>query len=440
MLGTPETCLDTATKLKRIAWLSAGDPDKRFECLMHLFNETSLAACFHGLDGSKAVGVDGVTKAQYGEDLEANLEDLLERMKRMAYRPGPVRQTEVPKEGKPGATRPLGISGVEDKMVQSMMRKVLESLYEPLFLDCSYGFRPGRGCHDAIQALRTHLYRHEVEVVLDVDLANFFGTIDHQRLVEILRKKIADERLIRYLIRMFKAGVLADGELSVSDEGVAQGSICSPILANVFAHHEVIDTWFEETVKRHCKGRVELFRYADDAVICCRYASDATRIKTALGKRLRKYHLQLNEDKTHLVRFSKRGERRGEKAGVFDFLGFTFYLGRSRRGGIIPKLKTIGKRLRNKLKRVAEWARRVRNVLPLKQIWALFRAKLRGHLEYYGVSFNGKALNTFVYQATRILFRHLNRRSQRKSFNWEQFARFQKAHPLPPVRIRHALY
>ena len=439
MLGSAETCLDTDTKLKRIAWLSANDPHKRFDSLMHHFNEASLAACFHELDGTKAVGIDEVTKAQYGEHLDANLQDLVARMKRMAYRPQPIRQALIPKEGQAGATRPLGISALEDKIVQKMMQKVLESIYEPLFLDCSYGFRPGRGCHDAIKALNQHLFHHDVEIVIDVDLANFFGTIDQQLLVDMLREKIADERLIRYLIRMFKAGVLADGELKLSDEGVVQGSICSPVLANVFAHY-VIDTWFEDTVKYHCKGRVVLYRYADDAVICCQYAQDAIRIREALGKRLAKYHLQLNEQKTRLVAFSKQSQRRSHPQGAFDFLGFTFYWGRSRRGVIIPKLKTSGKRLRAKLKRVGEWAKRVRNVLPLKQIWALFRAKLRGHIQYYGVSHNGKALNEFVYQATRIMFRHLNRRSQRKSFTWEQFDRFRAVHPLPPVKIRHALY
>lgn len=438
-MGSPETCTMTETKLKRIAWLSASDPDKRFDSLIHHFNEQSLAACFDELDGTKAVGIDGITKAQYGENLDENLHDLVERMKRMAYRPQPIRQALIPKEGQPGATRELGISIVEDKIVQKMMQKVLESIYEPLFLDCSYGFRPGRGCHDAIKALYQHLYRHDVQIILDVDLANFFGTIDQQQLVERLREKIGDERLIRYLIRMFKAGMLSDGELVVSEEGLVQGSICSPVLANVFAHY-VIDRWFETTVKQHCRGRVALFRYADDAVIGCQYAQDAERIKAALSKRLAKYGLALNEQKTQLVRFSKQGKRHGEKTGSFDFLGFTFYLGRSRRGFIIPKLKTSGKRQRGKLKQLGEWARRVRNALPLKQIWALFQAKLRGHIQYYGVSSNYRALERFIYRAERILFRHLNRRSQRRSFNWEQFERFRNVFPLPAPVIHHALY
>jgi RNA-directed DNA polymerase len=438
-MGPTETCSMTNTKLTRIAWLSACDLGKRFDNLMHHFNETSLAACYHALDGNKAVGMDGVTKAQYGEHLQENLQDLVERMKRMAYRPMPVRQVLIPKEGQPEARRPLGISILEDKIVQKQMQQVLESIYEPLFLDCSYGFRPGRSCHDAIKALHQHLWRYEVQTVIDLDLADFFGTIRHDLLIEILQEKIGDERLLRYLHRMFKAGVLAEGELRVSDEGVPQGNICSPVLANIFAHH-VVDTWFETTVKRHCRGRVALYRYADDAVICCQYERDAIRIKAALQHRLAKYQLQLNERKTRLVAFSKCSRQRGDTPGVFDFLGFTFYLGKSRQGVVIPKLKTSRKRLRVKLKRVGEWARRVRNVLPLKPLWRIFCAKLKGHIQYYAVSFNGKSVSEFILQATRRLFCHLNRRSQRKSFAWAKFARFVARYPLPAVRICHALF
>lgn len=439
MLGPTETCLDTDTKLKRIAWLSARDPHKRFDSLMHHFNEQSLAACFHELDGTKAVGIDGVTKAQYGANLDDNIKELVTRMKRMAYRPAPVRQVQIPKEGKPGGTRPLGISDLEDKIVQKMMQKVLESIYEPLFLDCSYGFRPERSCHEAIRALHQHLYRHEVQVVIDVDLANFFGTIDHRLLVEMLGEKIGDERFIRYLIRMFKAGVVAEGELTVSDEGVPQGSICSPILSNVFAHY-VIDTWFDTEVKAHCAGHVELYRYADDTVICCQYEGDAQRIVKALKHRLAKYHLELNEEKTRLVPFSKHAYQRGSKQGAFEFLGFTFYWGKSRQGAAIPKVKTSGKRLRAKLNKVEDWARSVRNRYPLKLIWIHFCAKVEGHIRYYGVSFNTKAIRRFRNKTTRILFKHLNRRSQRKSFTWEQFKRFMGLYPPPKVKIHHALF
>jgi len=429
----------TTTKLMRIAQLSQGDASKQFDCLMHHYNVESLRVCYQELDGKKALGMDGVSKQRYGERLEGNLMAVVERMQRMSYRPSPVRQVLIAKEGQAGAKRPLGISNFEDKLIQKMTRKVLESIYEPLFLDCSFGFRPGRSCHDAIQALGRHLLCNEVQTVIDMDLSNFFGSIDHRLLEKMLCEKIKDRRFIRYINRMFKAGVLSGNELTVSDEGVPQGSICSPILANIYAHY-VIDVWIKEVVKKHCRGRVELFRYADDAVICCRYHRDAERIRAAMEKRLARYKLKLNDDKTKLVPFSKAKRSMGSKQGVFDFLGFTFYLGRSRKGNVIPKVKTSGKRLRSKLKRVNQWARQVRNRRRLAVIWKAFCVKLAGHIRYFGVSFNAKHLEKFLYQATRILFKWLNRRSQRKSFNWDQFNRFLRQFPLPRVKIYHPLY
>ena len=438
-MRTSESQSPTDTKLTRIAWLSGRDKHKQFDSLMHHFNVESLADCFHHLDGRKAVGIDGVTKATYGANLDENLQDLVARMKRMAYRPGSVRQVRIPKEGQPGATRPLGISNLEDKIVQEMMHRVLERIYEPVFRDSSYGFRPGRSPHDAIRALSNHLYRNQVQMVIDVDLKSYFDKIDHSLLSSFLREKIHDERCMRYIHRMFKAGVLAEGEVTYSDEGVPQGSICSPVFANLFAHH-VIDTWIEDVVQPHCAGRVALFRYADDMVICCQYEQDAHRIRRTLPKRLAKYNLALNEEKTQMVPFSKRAQKPGGGSPTFSFLGFTFYWGRSRTGAVIPKLKSEGKRLGRKIQRVNEWARRVRNQYRLPDIWRRFCAKLRGHVQYYGVSFNSASVQHFLWSATRILFKWLNRRSQRKSFTWEQFGQFIQAHPLPRARICHPLF
>jgi hypothetical protein len=226
-----------------------------------------------------------------------------------------------------------------------------------------------------------------------------------------------------------------NGELRVSEEGVSQGSICSPILSNIFAHY-VIDEWIEKEVKPRCAGKVELFRYCDDAVICCQSESDAMRVKEALGKRLARFKLTLNEEKTKLVNFRKKRDNKTH----FDFLGFTIYLGRSKHGKIIPKLKTIGKRLRAKLKRVNEWARMIRNSMELKDIWKRFCQKLRGHINYYGVSHNIGSVNTFVYQAVRIMFKWLNRRSQRKSFTWEKYQKYIEKNPLPEVKVYHTLF
>lgn len=437
-MGPSEIPNKTETKLNRIRWLSSQSPKREFHNLIHLFNEDSLRECFNELDGKKAVGVDGIDKEAYRENLDENLRTLVAKMKRMAYRPGPVRQVMIPKAGTK-AMRPLGICGFEDKIVSRMMQKVLESVYDPQFLKCSYGFRAGMGCHDAIKDLHQYLSTHGVQTITDIDLSNFFGTIDHRELVEILRKRIKDKTLIRYIVRMFKAGVLADGELTVSAEGVVQGSPASPTLANIFAHY-VIDEWFEEVVKRHCNGRAELFRYADDAVIVCQYKEDATRIKTALSNRLERYKLKLNEEKTSTVSFSGRAYQLGKEQEVFHFLGFTFYWGRSRKGAAVIKVKTHGKRMRSKLKSVGEWARTVRNKYRLAHIWKLFCSKLEGHIRYFGVSFNIDGVATFVRKAVRILYKWMNRRSQRKSFDWPKFELFMERFPLPKVKIHHALF
>lgn len=431
--------MDTDTKLKRIAWLSSQDKEKKFACVMHHINFDILRGNFQRLDAKKATGIDGVSKEEYGKDLEANLNKLLDAMKRMAYIPRPVKEVLIPKNGQPGEFRPLGISVLEDKIVQGAFRQILEAIYEPLFLDCSHGFRQKRSCHTAIKDLRNYLYKHQVETVIDIDLKNFFGTIDHKILEDFLREKITDEKFIRYIIRMFKAGVLSKDELSISDEGVPQGSICSPILANIFAH-KILDEWVERIIQPHCTGRVKLFRYADDAIICCENKADAIRIRETLPKRLAKYKLLLNEEKTKMVDFSKKKVEMGIPQGTFDFLGFTFYWGKTRKGIIVPKLKTSGKTMRKKLVKVAEWFKDIRNKAKQKDIWGIFCAKLRGHIQYYGVSFNSKCMEKFIYESTKIAFKWFNRRSQRRSFTWEQFEKFMERFPLPKVKICHSLY
>lgn len=438
-MRSTESQENTRTELSEIAWLSAQDPNREFHSLIHHFNVESLRSCFDRLDGKKAIGVDRVSKDEYGKNLRANLEELVTKMKHMSYRPQAVREVLIPKDGKPGATRPLGISTFEDKLVQKRMQELLESIYEPLFLDCSYGFRPDRGCHDAIKALRTHLDKEEVETVLDVDLANFFGSIDHEMMLETLRMKIKDKKFLRYVSRLLKAGILSRGELRMNEEGTVQGSCTSPVLANIVAHY-VIDIWLEETVAPLMNGPIRAFRYADDLVICFRFQKDANRVKAVLGKRLEKYKLKLNEDKTKMVSFSKSAMQQGVKQEAFNFLGFTFYLGRSKRGAVIPKLKTEGKRFRSKLKKVNDWARRMRNKAPLKRVWKAFCSKLRGHIQYYGVSFNSTQVSSFLSRAVRIMFKWLNRRSQRRSFNWETFDLFLKRHPVPRVKIYHRLF
>lgn len=435
---TTDNQVTTTTKLRRIAWLSSQDEQKQFSQLIHHFNEDALLVCYQELDTKKAIGIDGVSKESYGANLQQNLKSLVSRLKSMSYIPGDIRSVEIPKEGSGNKTRNLGISNFEDKIVQKMMQKVLDSIYEPTFLASSFGFRSGIGAHDAIRALDKHLKSNVVECVIDIDLANFFGTIDRKLLLVILQEKIQDKKLLRYIQRMFRAGILSKGELMVEEEGIVMGSVCSPILANIFAHY-VIDRWFKDIVKEHCKGTVELFRYCDDAVICCQYKEDASRIKTALVRRLAKYNLSLNEEKTKIVNFSKAGYKNKIKQGGFDFLGFTFYLGKSRRGYIISKAKTSGKRMSSKLKKVNDWCKAIRNKHKLPIIWQKFCIKLGGHIRYYGVSFNSYAIANFLHRAIAIMFKWLNRRSQRKSFTWDKFKLFMDKNPLPKVKIWHSL-
>lgn len=426
-----------ATKLCLITQRSARDPKAGFDALMHHIDEGFLAESFHSLDGRKAVGVDGIRKEDYARNLDSNLKTLVSRMKSMSYRPRPAREKLIPKEGKSGATRPLGIGCLEDKMVQKCFAKILEAIYEPLFLDCSYGFRPGRGCHDAVKELHHTLYTQSVSTVVDIDIKSYFNTIDHEWLMRMLELKISDRKFLRYIRRMLKAGVLCEGEFTMTDEGTPQGSLVSPILSNIYLHY-ALDVWFEHVVKRGCKGNAWFFRYADDSIACFESEKDAREYAEVLPERMAKFGLEVSAEKSSIVHFSKRPPN--DQNGTFGFLGFTFYTGVSRKGNKIPKVKTSRKKLKAKLRNVRDWMKKVKNVKRLSWIWDTFRAKVRGHIQYYSVSFNARSVNTFLHEATRIVFKWLNKRSQRKSFDWDKFTQYIKQFPMPQVHVVHQLY
>ena len=428
-----------ATKLKRIAELSGRDSSARFKWLMPHFNEESLKECYRQLDGRRAVGADGVTKEEYGQSLNGNVSSLVAKMKTMSYRPNPVREVLIPKHDGKGGVRPLGISNLEDKIVQMMASKVLNSIYDPVFHDCSFGFRPGRSCHDAIRSLSNYLHNNWVEVVIDVDLKNFFGSIDHDLLLKCLRVKVEDEKFLRYITRMLKSGVLKSGDLYRTEEGTPQGSIVSPVLANIVAHY-VIDEWFEKVAKKYVRKPISMVRYADDLVICCQYTSDAHRVKRALKSRLAKFGLELNEDKTKFVKFSKHAASQGLKQQTFDFLGFTFYIGQTLRGKQCVRLKTSRKRMKSKIMKVKEWMKLNRHKGTTKELWDAFRIKLLGHIQYYGVSFNIHYVRRFVIRAEFIFFKWINRRGGRgKSISWRNFIKFINEYPPPDVKVCHNL-
>lgn len=429
----PKESMETA--LSRIAQRSKREPNAKFNWLMQHYSKRNLYECFKELDGKKAIGVDGVTKEEYGQHLTENLESLVQRLKTLSYRPQPVKEVLIPKDGNSGQKRPLGISVFEDKIIQLMTSKLLESIYEPLFRDNSFGFRPGKNCHSAIKKVRERLYKNNHTVIIDVDLKNFFGTIDHGKLIALLQMKIKDETFIRYIVRMLKAGVLGDRELRMTDEGCPQGNVASPILANIFAHYAV-DIWFNDTVKRYTKGKTDIYRYCDDIIICCENETDAIRIRKSLIGRLNRFGLELNQEKTQIVIWDKLEH----KYDCFDFLGFTFYLKKSRKGFLYPAVKTSKKKFRIKLKRVSEWCKKNRNKYRLRELWKTFRSKLKGHLQYYGVSTNLVNVKKFVSKAVRIFFKWINRRSQRRSFNWNKFNKFLKLHPLPIIKMYHSLF
>jgi group II intron reverse transcriptase/maturase len=404
--------------------------------LAHHINEATLERVFRRLRRDAAVGVDGVTVEGYGEQLVANLQALRARMKAGQYRHQPIRRVHIPKES--GASRPIGISTVEDKIVQGALRDVLEAIYEQDFLDCSYGFRSGRSAHDAIRALNGIMNDGRANYIVEADIVSFFDSIDRKVLMEMLRGRIADETLMRLVGKCLHVGVLDGEEFLEPSEGTAQGSSLSPLLGNIYLHY-VLDVWFEHEVKPRLAGRASLVRYADDFVLCFEVEPDAARVWDVLGKRFEKYGLTLHPTKTR--RFTFRPPRDGDDAGgaTFDFLGFTCHWTRTRSGLQRVAFRTRGARLRRALKAVNDWCRRHRHLAIEEQHRALAR-KLRGHYSYFGVNGNLRALEFVRYWVIRTWRMWLDRRSQRARMNWERFTQVLLRHPLPLPRITKQIW
>jgi len=409
-------------------------PDARFNSLAHLVDEAALGRAYGRIRRDAAVGADGITKEQYGQGLEDNLRELHERLKTMRYRHQPIRRVHIPKGD--GRTRPIGVSGMEDKIVQGALREVLEAVYEQDFLECSYGFRPGRSAHDALRAVHQMAFRERITVVLEADIQAFFDSIDRKKLLELLQIRVADPPLLRLLGKCLHVGVLDGEEFSKPDEGTAQGSIISPMLGNVYLHY-VLDLWFERDIKPRLKGHARLIRYADDFVIGFESRGDAERVLAVLHKRMAKYGLTLHPDKTRLIPFMRpcKGQSGASDSGSFDFLGFTMYWCKTRRGGWRLGMKTRKARVQRTLVSLSDWCRRHRH-LPLKDQHAALSRRLRGHYRYFGVNGNMPSLQQVQYQATRMWLKWLRRRSQRGGrMTWTRFGAFLHAHPLPAPHI-----
>ena len=429
------------TKLNLITRRAKEDKFCKFNNLMHLINSDSFLECFRMLKKGKAAGVDGATIEEYEKDLEDNVESLLKRMKTMSYRPQPVRRVYIPKDN--GKSRPLGIPTVEDKLVQMSFSRILEAIFEPDFMNFSYGFRRSRNCHQALARIDQTIMFKPVNYIIDADIKGFFDNVDHEKLRECLEIRISDRKFIRYIVRFLKSGIIEDGKYLKTAKGTPQGGIISPILANIYLHY-ILDSWLLKRVKPNVAGYTELVRYADDFIICTESMEEAGLILKGIEKRLKIFGLELSGEKTRIVKFGRKSyndrNNSGNKPGTFNFLGFTHFCTKSRKGKFKVGRKTEKKRFARGVNKVKNWMKYQRNRKKLKEIWGMLSWILIGHYRYYGVSDNSRQINHFYDEVRRVAYKWLNRRSQRRSFNWDSFLTYIKTHPLPKPRIYINLY
>jgi RNA-directed DNA polymerase len=426
-----------SSALDRVRHVAQGDKEARFTALLHHVTVDRLRAAFWAIRPGAAPGVDGVTWAAYRQDLEGNLQDLHARLHAGRYRVKPSRRVYIPKAD--GRQRPLGIASLEDKIVQRAVVEVLNAIYEVDFLGFSYGFRPGRGPHDALDALAVGIERKRVNWVLDADVRDFFNQLDHGWLERFLEHRIGDKRVLRLIQKWVNAGVIEDGQWSENVEGTPQGASVSPLLANVYLHY-VFDLWAQWWRNRFAEGDVVIVRFADDFTVGFEYQEDAQRFWADLRERFAKFGLELHPDKTRLIEFGRHAAWRRKARGLgkpetFDFLGFTHFCGTTKRGRFWLRRITIRKRMRAKLKEVNDQLKRRRHQpIPVQGKW--LRSVVTGHIAYYAVPGNTDAVAAFRAQISRLWFKALRRRSHRKRLNWTQMGRLTTTW-LPPARVRH---
>jgi len=431
-----------ARDLTRIGERARRERKERFTSIYHYVTDLDhLRASYEEIEADRAVGVDGVTKEEYGKELERNLEDLAERLSRMGYRPKPVRRVYIPKAGS-AKKRPLGIPSFEDKIVQMALVRVLEQIYEADFEESSFGYRRGRRQHQALDELGRTIQRKKVSYVVEADIKGFFDHVNHEWLMKFLDVRIGDQRVLRLVRRMLRGGVMEDGLMKATEEGVPQGGVLSPMLSNVYLHY-TLDLWFERVFRRQCRGEAYYFRYADDFLACFQYREEAERFLREVKARLERFHLEVEPSKTKLIEFGRFAEEqaagRGKKPETFDFLGFTHYCGKTRYGSFKVKRRTSKKKFRGKLKEVKEWLKAERSHLKKGELLKQAKRRLEGHLNYYAITDNGRMCDAFRRQVTVLLFRWLNRQSQRRSYTWERFSDALAWVGWPSVKIRHNL-
>jgi len=432
------------TKLARISQKSRENPTMIFTSIGHLINKEMLRSCHEAMDGTKAKGIDGVSKADYEEHLDDNLNSLVDRLKRKAYHPQPARRVEIPKDN--GKTRPLSIYCYEDKLVQEALKRILEAVFEPMFYDEMMGFRPNRNCHMALRKLNQMLEREYTNYVLDADIKGFFDHLDHEWIIKFVESRIKDPNIIRLIRVMLKAGIMKDYVFEETEEGSGQGSVCSPIIANLYMHYVLI-WWFKEKIQPRARGFCGLVVYADDFVVCFQYKDEAEAFYKLLGDRMERFGLTLEKEKSRLIEFGRFAEsnrnRRGEgKPETFTFLGFTHYCSQGRNGKFRVKRKTSKKKFNKKIKEMNKelWDRIVVCGLQAPDVIKWLNQVLVGYFHYYGITDNIGMLHVFKFRIQQILYKCLNRRSQRRSYTWAQFNELLRDFPLVKERVYVSIY
>jgi group II intron reverse transcriptase/maturase len=431
----------TFVKLTLISKRAHEEPKCQFTSLAHLLNKDYLKACYAKLGRDRACGVDNVTWKEYGQELDVNLESLVSRLKSRKYRPLPAKRVYIPKNEH--EKRPLGLPALEDKIVQKGIAGILEAIYEVDFLDCSYGFRPRQGCHQAINAVDKTIMTKPINHVIEADIKGCFDNISHEWLMKFLGVRIKDPSLLIIIRRILKAGYLEADMKVATEQGTPQGGNLSPLLCNVFLHY-VLDLWFEKKIKPQVNGDAHLVRYADDFICMVRTVGAAREIEEMLKERFTKFDLELHPEKTCVLSFGRyereNAAKQNRRPNTFDFLGFTHYCDTSRRGKFMVNRKTSSKKFRQKCKDMNAWLKMIRDKAPAKDWWPTLASKLRGHYQYYGISGNMPALQRYHSRTLRLTRKWMNRRSQRGKYSWRQFWDYLEHYPLPEPRIVHNLY
>lgn len=421
------------TGLERIAQNKLKFPESKHLNLIHHVNVENLRSAYKRMDRKKATGVDKISKDEYGKNLDDNLNQLVAKMKTFSYRPQPTKRVYIPKIGS-DKKRPLGIPSFEDKLVQGIMADILNEIYEPIFYRFSYGFRKGRDCHKAVKRLSAMINLERVNYIVDADIKGFFDNVDHKILLEFLREEIGDETFLRYITRFLKAGIIEGENRIESDKNIPQGGLISPILGNIYLHY-ALDMWFEIVVKKYCKGFCGMIRYCDDFVCCFEYEVEAIEFFAKLQERLAKFKLEIEVNKSKIIRFGKNAK---EDKGTFDFLGFTFISGTDRKGRYCTKRITSKKKMSAKMKAANEWIRANRH-MPVNELIKKLNTKLIGHYRYYGIIGNYDKLMMFRWYVIGRLKAWLRRRSQKDKMTWEKLYRILEYNPIVKPKIYHTI-